>query len=198
MFIIRTMISVAIVLIACAATPAQTVTDTVTLNGSATDDGYPIPPNLTYAWTKKGGPGTVVFGDATKAVTTARFTIAGVYVLTLTVSDGQLSNNADTTITVLPKNQPPSVNAGPNQTIQLPAQVSLNGTILDDGYPNPPGQVTSLWTLIKGKQWAVRIENKLQPRTIAYITGPGKYMFRLSASDSRLSAYDDVEVVVSR
>ncbi len=71
------------------------------LNGSATDDGLPNPPAaLTYAWSKISGPGTVNFGDATKAVTTASFGAAGSYLLRLTASDSALTGTADVTLTV--------------------------------------------------------------------------------------------------
>ncbi len=38
-----------------------------------------------------------------------------------------------------PVNQPPVVNAGVDATITLPATASLDGTVTDDGLPNPPG-----------------------------------------------------------
>ena len=41
-------------------------------------------------------------------------------------------------------NQQPVVNAGPNQTITLPAGATLSGSATDDGLPNPPGQLTYL------------------------------------------------------
>lgn len=64
---------------------------TVALQGSATDDGQPTA-NLTYAWTVTGGTG-VTFDDAAAAATTAHFTDAGTYVLTLTVSDSALTGS---------------------------------------------------------------------------------------------------------
>ena len=46
---------------------------------------------LTAVWTKASGPGTVSFGNDHMASTTAQFSVAGTYVLRLTVSDGVLS-----------------------------------------------------------------------------------------------------------
>ena len=78
-----------------------TLPATANLSGSATDDGLPNPPAaLTYAWTKVSGPGTVIFGNAANAVTTASFDAAGSYVLRLTASDSALAGTADVTITV--------------------------------------------------------------------------------------------------
>jgi PKD repeat protein len=73
---------------------------TVTLNGSATDDGQPNG-SITYSWKKLSGPGKVTFGNASQAVTTAQFSKAGTYTLQLTANDGQLSTTDNVVITVL-------------------------------------------------------------------------------------------------
>ncbi len=71
------------------------------LQGSAIDDGLPATPGrLSVAWSKLSGPGDVTFADASSAVTTARFSQAGNYVLHLTASDGALSAQDDVAITV--------------------------------------------------------------------------------------------------
>jgi len=83
----------------------QTITlpATATLAGTATDDGLPNPPaTLTYAWSRLSGPGSVVFGNASAAGTSAAFTVSGSYVLRLSVSDSLATTSADTTITVNP------------------------------------------------------------------------------------------------
>jgi hypothetical protein len=83
--------------------PDQSITgpaNTVTLNGSATDDGQPNG-SMTYSWKKLAGPGKVTFGNASQAVTTAQFSKAGTYTLQLTANDGQLSATDNVVITVL-------------------------------------------------------------------------------------------------
>jgi hypothetical protein len=77
-----------------------------TLSGSATDDGLPNN-NLTAAWTKQSGPGTVAFTDAAAASTTATFSAAGSYVLRLTASDGLLTTIDEVTVAVNDPNAPP-------------------------------------------------------------------------------------------
>src|SRR5215471_8688501 len=47
-------------------------------------------------------------------------------------------------------NQPPSVTAGPDQTITLPASANLSGSAADDGKPNPPGTLTYQWSFVSG------------------------------------------------
>ena len=59
------------------------------LLATATDDGLPSP--LTYAWTQIFGPGTITFGTPAAAGTSATFSVADVYGLRITVSDGQFS-----------------------------------------------------------------------------------------------------------
>jgi len=101
--------------------PNQTIalpTNTVTLDGTATDDGLPNN-TLTTSWTKVSGAGTVTFGNPSLANTQATFSAAGVYVLQLTASDSELSTSSNVTITVNAEPIsltliPPS--AGPNVT----------------------------------------------------------------------------------
>ena len=84
--------------------PDQSITvpaNTVSLNGSATDDGQPNG-TITYSWTKVSGSGTVTFGNTSQAVTTAQFSAAGTYTLRLKADDGQLSATDDVVITVNP------------------------------------------------------------------------------------------------
>lgn len=83
---------------------AQTITlpAAATLHPSLADDGLPTPATLSTTWIKVSGPGIVTFGNAATANTSAQFSIAGTYVLRLTVSDGLLSASSDLTITVLP------------------------------------------------------------------------------------------------
>lgn len=75
---------------------------TVALQGVASDDGLPMLSTLISGWSVVSGAGTVVFGDATQAQTTATFTVAGTYQLRLTVSDGLLSASDDMAVVVNP------------------------------------------------------------------------------------------------
>lgn len=78
-----------------------TLPQLATLAGSAVDDGLPAPPGqLQSNWTKVSGPGAVAFADPASPSTTAQFDQAGIYVLRLTASDGQLSASAEVTVVV--------------------------------------------------------------------------------------------------
>jgi RHS repeat-associated protein len=59
----------------------------ITLHGTVSDDGLPLPANINGHWSKVSGPGQVSFGNADALDTTAAFDAAGIYVLRLTADD---------------------------------------------------------------------------------------------------------------
>jgi hypothetical protein len=143
-------------------------TNSVSLNGIASDDGLPQGSVLQLTWSVVSGPGSVVFSDPTKAISTATFATAGEYVLKLTASDGQLSASDTLKVTVVPNNQPPTVNAGPDQIIELPDPAFLKGVITDDGMPQG-STVTSTWSVVSGPGTVV-FGNANAPVTTATFT----------------------------
>ena len=83
--------------------PDQTITlpGVANLDGTVSDDGLPKPPGaVTTTWSKVSGPGTVTLGNANAVDTTASFSVAGNYVLRLTVNDGALQASDDIRIRV--------------------------------------------------------------------------------------------------
>ena len=76
------------------------------LDGTVGDDGLPAGAAVTTAWAKSTGPGTVTFGDASAVDTTATFSAAGTYTLTLSASDTALSASDTMTVTVTDPNTP--------------------------------------------------------------------------------------------
>ena len=58
---------------------------------TATDDG--LPQSLTYAWSQVAGPGVVNFTTTNAATATATFSAPGVYLVRVTVNDGQFTAN---------------------------------------------------------------------------------------------------------
>jgi pectate lyase len=91
-------------------------------------------------------------------------------------------------------NQPPTVNAGANQTIRLPASASLNGTVTDDGLP-APARLTTTWTQVSGAG-SVTFADRSAIDTTAAFSMAGTYGLRLTATDGARSASDDVTVTV--
>ena len=177
--------------------PDQTITlpDDATLNGSASDDGLPVGSVLTVGWSRVSGPGQVTFANPSTARTSATFAVAGVYVLRLTASDGQLSSSVDVKVTVVPANQAPTVNAGPDQTITLPSGVTLNGTATDDGLP-PGSTLTVAWSTVSGPGTA-SFDNPSAAATTATFSTSGQYVLRLTASDGQLSSSAGLTITVN-
>jgi hypothetical protein len=105
-------------------------TNSVSLDGTASDDGLPNPPGvLITTWSKVSGPGTVTFADASALDTTATFSAAGVYVLKLEVNDGQYAVSDTIQITV----------------------TDPSGILLEDNFDD---NNISDWTVVAGTGWA--------------------------------------------
>lgn len=97
-------------------------------------------------------------------------------------------------------NLPPKVYAGNDQMVGLPEDtndvgVPLDGTVIDDGLPEPPGEVTVLWEAIIGPN-TVTFGNESSEDTTSTFSEAGIYLLRLTANDSELSASDEVTIIV--
>ncbi|MBU6399281.1 MAG: hypothetical protein KGS61_03100, partial [Verrucomicrobia bacterium] len=176
--------------------PDQSITlgQPLQLRGTVTDDGYPVGGSLTLAWSQVSGPGTVAFADPSAAVTTATLDAVGAYVLRLTATDSETTNHADLTVTVASPNQPPLVQAGPDQTNTLGCPLTLVGQVTDDGLP-AGAPLTALWSVLSGPG-AVSFSDRDTPLTTAQFSAPGRYVLRLTANDSELSASDETTITV--
>ncbi|HEU0246267.1 MAG TPA: cadherin domain-containing protein [Gaiellaceae bacterium] len=87
-----------------------------------------------------------------------------------------------------PANLPPTVDAGSDQSVALPASASLDGTVTDDGLPAP---FTTIWTQVSGPSTVVFGSPNAEDTT-AGVTVAGVYVVRLTANDGQFSASDDV------
>ena len=111
-------------------TPTITLpTNSVTLNGTVSDDGLPTGSTLTITWTKTSGPWTVTFANASQPSTTAIFSAAGIYVLRLTASDTEYTVFAETVVTVnpAPGSQPFVEIDNPLDGAELKTRTSVTG-----------------------------------------------------------------------
>jgi len=148
-------------------------------------------------WSKVSGGGSVTFQNPMAPHTTVTFAKPGNYVLRLTATDGVLSSTDDVAIAVKrlkSANQPPTVNAGSDQTITLPSAATLNGTASDDGQPS--GTLVTTWSEVSGPG-SVTFGNANALQTTATFSDAGNYVLRLSASDTALTRSDDVNFVVN-
>lgn len=119
---------------------------TITLTGTVTDDGLPLPSNVTLRWCKFTGPGPVRFGSPNSLTTTASFDIAGTYVILLKANDGALIGQGQTTVIVNPNPTVPFIvnnimNASPSNN--LDPLYSTRFLTLGTGAPVSPNNPVS-------------------------------------------------------
>ncbi|MGZ8181627.1 MAG: putative Ig domain-containing protein [Methylobacter sp.] len=102
-------------------------------------------------------------------------------------------------------NRPPTAGAGTDQIISLSAgthtaETGLNGTVTDDGLPNPPGTVTTAWSKVSGPG-TVTFGNAAAVDTTATFNAEGSYTLRLTADDDGAGAnapvFDEIKITVN-
>jgi PKD repeat protein len=99
-------------------------------------------------------------------------------------------------VQAVPENQAPEVDAGSAQTITLPAAATLNGTVNDDGLPNPPGTFTTTWSRVSGPGNVIfAAANAVD--TTATFSAAGTYVLQLTANDGDLTSNDNVTITVN-
>jgi gliding motility-associated-like protein len=169
-------------------------TNSSNVTGSGSDGDGSI---QSYAWIQLSGPSTSTLSNSNKAQMTASNLISGTYTFQLTVTDNNgATDNDEMSIIVnaAPVNAPPTVNAGDDISITLPANsVILNGSATDSD-----GTIASyLWTKISGPatfSLSGTITNALTATNLV----AGTYTFRLRVTDDDGSnATDNVIVTVA-
>lgn len=173
----------------------QTVTFPAAANLSATasDDGNPNPPGtIARQWSKVSGPGSVTFTDATELATRATFGQPGTYVLRFEADDGDVTSYDKVTVVA---NERPTVAAGPDQLVTLPAAATLSGTATDDGLP-APATLTTRWSKVSGPG-NVTFGDATTPGTSASFSEAGVYILRLTATDGAASTTDEITVTAN-
>ena len=173
----------------------QTITlplSSVVLRGSGLDSDGTI---SLYQWTLISGPSKPKINAPTAATTLVDSLKQGVYILRLTVTDNKgLTGSDDIMITVnrLP-NQPPVVQAGPDQTITLPTDsANLLGAVSDSD-----GTIVSYqWTQISGPTKSSFSTASPLTMTVHNLV-EGIYTFRLTTHDNDgATTWDDLKVTV--
>lgn len=89
----------------------------------------------------------------------------------------------------------PLVNAGTDQTIDFPDDANLAGAASDDGLPDPPGALTTTWSMTSGPG-IVTFGDAALLTTTASFSMIGVYVLRLTASDGSFSPFDEMTVTV--
>jgi hypothetical protein len=96
---------------------------------------------------------------------------------------------------IVTNQQAPVVAAGVDQTITQPDPVLLDGTVTDDGLPDPPATFTTTWSQVSGPGTTSFVDVNAVD-TSATFSEIGTYVLRLTADDSQLVGFDDVTITV--
>ncbi|MHC4477287.1 MAG: GEVED domain-containing protein [Planctomycetota bacterium] len=97
---------------------------------------------------------------------------------------------------------PPQVFAGDDIVVTkptpLPYSIPLTGRVLDDGLPDPPGEVTMQWSVTDGPG-EVQFEDATDPQTTATLYAYGIYRLELVAEDGGTGPppKDQVEIQIT-
>ncbi len=169
---------------------------TVTLSGTATDDGLPLGSTLTVQWTQVSGPGSATFANPSSAATTVTFSQPGTYVLQLSANDTQYTTTGTCTITYLAAVKlPPIVSAGPSQTIPIPNNLPLQGSVTSAN--TPPGTPTAQWSVVSTAPSGLTatFANATSPKTTVSLPVAGTYVLQLTGTEAGLSASSTVTII---
>jgi RHS repeat-associated protein len=188
------------------AIPDQTVDFTANpsgvldLHAIASDDGFPAGSKLSYSWSYVSGAGSqyVLFdnpvGPDTKAIVRSNGWNA-THILRVTIDDSQKTASTDVRVTVIPANQAPRVDAGPDITLPTPTTTNLKGTVSDDGLP-VSSTLQIEWRQLQGPA-TVTFADKTLPTTAATFPVAGYYYLQLSASDGEFTSTSNGSIIVN-
>ena len=152
--------------------------------------------SLNIQWTKVSGPsGGVSIDDVAIAAPVLTFDEPGNYVLKLQASDGFYTVEDLLSVSIAASSVSMSVDAGPEQYILLPSDVSLTAQVFGD-IPDDP-ELT--WSLIKRPVWGQVSFGSFQAydTTVSFENRiPGTYVFQFEVKKGLVSVSDTVTVNV--
>jgi hypothetical protein len=157
----------------------------VTLDGTGSSD-----PNgllLTYAWSLASRPpgATAVLANPTSPKPTFTVDKAGDYVAQLVVNNGFFSSTPSQ-VTITTNAIPPVANAGPNQTVNFGATVTLDGSKSTDANGNSFTYAWSLGSAPPGSNAALTNPTSVNPTFVA--DRVGTFVFQLIVNDGFFSS----------
>lgn len=180
-----------------------------TTSGSLNACGSSGANGLHYTWFQVRGPNTASISNVNNASPTISGLITGSYHFRLQVGDNGNGFGIDTAydfawvdVNVAIAGggggggaTPPTANAGPDQTITLPASsVTLSGT---GAYFTPATSMSPNWSFVSGPAGSIITSAGSFTTGITNLVTPGTYIFKLSVTDNNpLTSTDNVTIVV--
>ena len=178
----------------------QTVEGLTLVTLDATDSRDPDGDDLKYRWTRRRGPNVTLSGADTAQ---PWFTAPGMTALTtltfeVQVSDDHTSSTDAVTVTinpVVPANEPPVARAGPDQTVDAMAEVTLDAA----GSEDPDGDALEYeWTQTGGPRVTLSAAKAARPTfTAPDVTEATALTFQLEVTDRTESSTDTVTINVN-
>lgn len=168
----------------------------VNLDGSGSGDADGD--SITYVWEMTSRPDGSVAGikDPYAATTLFLADVAGTYTITLLVGDGtDLSTVDEMVVTAVAANGVPVANAGPDQSVQTGATVTLSGGASSDPEGDP---LNFQWTLTSkpdGSAAALDDATLVTPQFVADVDGD--YVAQLIVTDGVTASVADTVVVTA-
>lgn len=162
------------------------------LTGSGSDKDGRI---VSYVWTGNQGK---ITNPTSAATTVTGFTKAGSFTYILQVTDDRGGKASDTVVVnVLAANVPPTVKAGADQTITLPATTGATSTAtLAGSATDTDGTIAGYsWTQVSGSKATITDANKATAKVSGLVAGT--YVFKLEVVDNEgAKASDQVQLTV--
>ena len=94
----------------------------------------------------------------------------------------------------------PIVSVGTDRKVEaesIPFSINLNGTVTDDGLPNPPASFSSTWAQVSGPGTVV-FNSLSDLNTTASFSAVGAYTLRLTVTDGALEATDEIRILIEK
>ncbi|HUP20871.1 MAG TPA: PKD domain-containing protein [Gemmatimonadota bacterium] len=165
------------------------VGERVTITGGGTD---PEGRALGFSWTVLSRPqgSTAQLEDADTVTPEIMPDVAGTYVLQLTVTDDQGQTATDTMEIDVTQPVGPVGNAGPDQNVNVGANVQLTGSASGGQAP-----VTFMWSILSGPN-SPAIQNANSANASFVASAAGTYVVQLKVTDANgLTDTDTVQIV---
>jgi hypothetical protein len=167
----------------------------VTLDGSGSSDPDGDTP-LTYQWAQTSGPTVTLSSPTTVAPTFTAPNDPAALTFSLTVTDSRGLASVPDTVVITVANQPPAASAGPDQSVNTLAPVTLDGSGSSD--PDGDTPLTYQWAQTSGPTVTLSSPTAVSP-TFTAPNDPAVLTFSLIVTDSRgLASVPDTVVITVR